>query len=51
MDLNPADKNALEQYMLSAPEEARRHFCIAVENGRLASFRGEAILLKARKKF
>ncbi|TDF93745.1 class I SAM-dependent methyltransferase [Paenibacillus piri] len=49
MNMTETAKQRLEQTFLQATPELKRQFAIVEREGRLASFQGQAILLKARK--
>ena len=49
MNLSDKDKEHLNSFILNASDEIKAKFAIKVENNRVVSFKGEAIVLKALK--
>jgi ubiquinone/menaquinone biosynthesis C-methylase UbiE len=49
MDVAEENRQQLEQDFVQASPELQQHFHIEVQDGRLITFRGQAILLRARK--
>ncbi|MBB2482941.1 methyltransferase domain-containing protein [Bacillus sp. APMAM] len=49
MNLSDKEKEHLNSFILNASEEIKAKFAIKVENSRVVSFKGEAIVLKALK--
>jgi hypothetical protein len=47
--MTPADKDALERIILSAPARVREHFHVVETDGRLVAFDDQKFLLRARK--
>ncbi|MEI5907092.1 class I SAM-dependent methyltransferase [Bacillus spongiae] len=50
MGLPVQEKRELEQYMLSASPETRNYYRVKEENGRVVSFQGKSVLIKAKKR-
>ncbi|MEH7238787.1 class I SAM-dependent methyltransferase [Bacillus sp. JJ1562] len=49
MHLTDHEKDELTEYMLNASEKIKQKFRIQIENNKLKSFQGEAVVLKATK--
>jgi len=49
MNLSNADKEQLNSFILNASDKIKAKFAIKVENNRVVSFKGEAVVLKALK--
>lgn len=50
MDLSEIDKGKLTQYILNSTQKVKDKFRIVIENDKVISFQGEAIVLRAIKK-
>lgn len=49
MNLSDADKEQLTSFIINASDEIKAKFAVKVENNHVVSFKGEAIVLKAKK--